>query len=73
MARKILTLHEVNYGESAQICVNMRSYVNTCNITHIHVDMHTWLIKHGHITCIMWPVKFLTHSNAIMAKQHKFV
>ena len=38
---KILTLDEVNYGESAQIYVNMQSSMNTYNIIHTHVDMCT--------------------------------
>ena len=38
---KILTLDKGNYGESAQIYVTMQSYMNTYNITHMHVDMCT--------------------------------
>ena len=38
---KILTLDKGNYGELAQIYVTMRSYMNTYNITHMHVDMCT--------------------------------
>ena len=34
---KILTLDEVNYRESAQIYVNMQSYMNTYNITHTYM------------------------------------
>ena len=48
---KILTLDEVNYRKLAQIYVNVWSYMNTCNITHIHIGVCTWLIGHGHITC----------------------
>ena len=47
---KILTLDKGNYRESAQIYVNMQSYMNTYNMTHTHVDMCTWLIRHGYIT-----------------------
>ena len=38
---KILTLDKGNYRESAQIYVNMQSYMNTYNMTHTHVDMCT--------------------------------
>ena len=38
---KILTLDKGNYGESAQIYVNMQSSMNTYNIIHPHVDMCT--------------------------------
>ena len=34
---KILSLDKGNYGESAQIYVTMRSYMNTYNITHTHM------------------------------------
>ena len=38
---KILTLDKGNYRESAQIYVNMQSYMNTYNMTHTHVNMCT--------------------------------
>ena len=38
---KNLTLDKGNYKESAQIYVNMQSYMNTYNMTHTPVDMCT--------------------------------
>ena len=58
---KNLTLDKGNYGESAQIYVNMQSSMNTYNIIHTHVDMctyKTWLHN------LEWPVTILT--------EHKF-
>ena len=38
---KNLTLDKGKYKESAQIYVNMQSYMNTYNMTHTPVDMCT--------------------------------